>query len=52
MTWKNYGEWHVDHKIPLYLAKTEKDVFSFNHYSNLQPLWASDNLKKNRKYGN
>lgn len=52
MTWENYGEWHIDHKQPLYLAKTEEEVLSFNHYTNLQPLWASDNLKKNRKYDN
>lgn len=49
MTWENYGKWHIDHIIPLCEAKTENDVLKLNHYSNLQPLWAEDNLKKNRK---
>jgi hypothetical protein len=46
MSWDNYGEWHIDHKIPLATAKTENDVYKLNHYTNLQPLWAIDNLKK------
>ena len=51
MSWENYGEWHLDHIIPLCEAKTEEEVIKLNHYTNLQPLWAKDNLKKNRKYG-
>lgn len=46
MSWENYGEWHVDHKIPLASAKTEEDVARLCHYTNLQPLWAEDNLRK------
>ena len=49
MNWDNYGDWHLDHIIPLCEAKTEEDLFKLNHYTNLQPLWAEDNLKKNRK---
>ena len=30
----------------------EEDLIKLNHYTNLQPLWSEDNLKKNRKYGN
>jgi hypothetical protein len=52
MSWENYGEWHLDHIKPLYLSENEEDLIKLNHYTNLQPLWAEDNLKKNRKYGN
>jgi hypothetical protein len=51
MNWENYGEWHLDHIIPLCEAKNKEEVIKLNHYTNLQPLWAKDNLKKNRKYG-
>ena len=52
MSWNNYGEWHVDHIIPIdYFLKNhdfndveiQKECFN---YKNLQPLWATDNLKK------
>jgi hypothetical protein len=52
MTWENYGLWHLDHIIPICEAKNEEELYKLNHYTNLQPLWAEDNLKKNRKYGN
>lgn len=48
MSWDNYGYygWHIDHIIPLSTAKNENDVIKLNHYTNLQPLWMADNLKK------
>lgn len=46
MTWENYGQWHVDHIVPLASAKSEDEVISLFHYSNLQPLWAADNIAK------
>ena len=46
MNWDNYGEWHIDHITPLCSAKTEDEVYFLNHYKNLRPLWAIDNLKK------
>ena len=49
MNWDNHGEWHIDHKIPLSSAKTEKELIGLCHYTNLQPLWALDNLKKGNK---
>ena len=49
MSWDNYGKWHVDHIVPLASAKTEEEVVKLCHYSNLQPLWAEDNLSKNDK---
>ena len=48
MSWENwnYQGWHIDHITPLSFAKTEDDLHSLCHYSNLQPLWAKENLKK------
>jgi hypothetical protein len=50
MNWANRGQWHIDHIIPLASAKTADDVFRLNHYTNLQPLWALDNLQKGARY--
>jgi hypothetical protein len=49
MTWDNHGEWHIDHIIPISLGKTEDEVLKLCHYTNLQPLWKEDNLKKSDK---
>ena len=49
MSWENMGKWHIDHIIPLSTAITEEDVIRLCHYTNLQPLWAEDNLKKSNK---
>jgi hypothetical protein len=49
MTMLNHGRWHIDHKIPLATAKTEADVIRLCHYTNLQPLWAIDNIRKGSK---
>jgi hypothetical protein len=48
MSWDNHGfyGWHIDHIIPLASAKTQEDLELLCHYTNLQPLWAQDNLKK------
>lgn len=49
MTWDNRSEWHIDHKIPLISAKTEEELYRLCHYTNLQPMWAIDNIKKGGK---
>jgi hypothetical protein len=49
MSWENYGKWHVDHVIPLASAKTAEELVSLCHHLNLQPLWASDNIRKGAK---
>lgn len=51
MTWENYGEWHVDHIIPCAIFDFTKEAEQKEcfHYSNLQPLWASENLSKSDK---
>ena len=49
MTLENYGDWQIDHIMPLATAKTEEDVIRLCHYTNLQPLWASENREKSDK---
>lgn len=50
MSWQNYGEWHIDHIIPMSSAKDEFEAEILNHHLNLQPMWAEDNLKKSDSY--
>jgi len=54
MSWDNYGTygdytWNIDHRIPLSSAKTEDDIYTLSHYTNLQPMWSKENLKKGNK---
>ena len=49
MSWSNQGEWHLDHIYPVSLARDEAHLIELNHYTNFQPLWAIDNLKKGNK---
>lgn len=51
MTWENYGKWHIDHIIPIsYFIKNKIiDPAIINALTNLQPLWASENMSKGCK---
>jgi hypothetical protein len=53
MTWENYGEWHVDHIIPVSVHNFKKpedeDFKRCFALKNLQPLWAKDNISKSDK---
>jgi len=54
MTWANYGrgsnKWNIDHIVELkrYSHILESDRDKLSHYSNLRPMWSSDNAKRNR----
>ena len=49
MCWSNRDKWHIDHIVPVGLADTPEEVKKLCHYTNLQPLWAEENLKKGCK---
>ena len=48
MSWENYGEWHIDHIVPVswHVKNGEKDPKVINALTNLRPLWAKDNFSK------
>lgn len=49
MSWEKMSDIHIDHIVPLSSAKTESEVLALNHYTNLRPLWAYENLSKGSK---
>ena len=50
MSWDRLSEIHIDHIIPLASATTEEDLIKLAHYTNLQPLWAKDNISKGCRF--
>lgn len=52
MSWDNYGEWEIDHKIPMkwYFENGVNDPKVVNALENLQPLWKSENRSKGGRY--
>lgn len=53
MTRDNYGEWHIDHRIPIAVFNfSSVDDLDFRRcwaLQNLRPLWAVDNIRKQAK---
>ena len=53
MSWDNYGEWHVDHKLPITSFNIEemgdKEFMKCWALENLQPMWGEDNIRKSNK---
>ena len=53
MIWENYGEWHVDHIVPLSWFPFDEDpdlLFVASHWTNLQPLWGNENISKGNRF--
>lgn len=52
MDWDNYGEWHIDHIVPLSVLVNNgiECVKVINSLSNLQAMWAKDNISKHCNY--
>jgi hypothetical protein len=54
MTWDNWAidGWHIDHIRPLasFNLSDRQEFLQACHYTNLQPLWAKDNLEKSSKW--
>lgn len=53
MSWENYGEWEVDHILPVskfnFKSTKDEDFKRCWALKNLQPLWKADNIKKGNK---
>lgn len=53
MTWKNYGEWHVDHILPItyfnFKEVGDDEFLKCWGLDNLQPMWGDENIKKSNK---
>ena len=50
MNWDNYGEWELDHIIPVSSHNNEEELIKLNYYTNFQPLWKEDNKGKGAIY--
>jgi len=46
MAWDNRSLWQLDHITPISSAKTEQDVYTLSHMTNIRPMWAKENMLK------
>jgi predicted Zn-ribbon and HTH transcriptional regulator len=46
MSWDNRELWHLDHRVPISLARTEEELLRLNRWDNFQPLWSGHNQSK------
>lgn len=49
MSHDNRHLWHLDHIVPVALARNAEEVNTLNHFTNLRPLWGPENLSKGKK---
>jgi hypothetical protein len=49
MSWDNRSKWHIDHIYPMSLAQNEEEAIKLNHYTNLRPMWAIENISKGNR---
>lgn len=51
MNWSNYGEWHVDHRVPVarLIRRGVTSPAVINCLANLAPLWAEENMRKGKR---
>jgi len=51
MTMDNYGKWEIDHIIPCTMYDLTNPVHQAQcfHFTNLQPMWKADNIRKGNK---
>lgn len=54
MSWENYGRngWHIDHVVPVswFDMTNQEHVRKCFHYTNMQPMWGKDNIRKLNRY--
>ena len=56
MTWETYGQWQMDHVIPIMyedvrgVPPTLEEISKRLHWSNIQPMWRADNAAKGNRW--
>jgi len=52
MSWENYGEWHIDHILPIssfkFSTTDDPEFKACWALANLRPLWAPENMAKHK----
>jgi hypothetical protein len=49
MGWHNRHLWHIDHVEPIASASNQEHLHRLFHYTNLQPLWIEENMRKSNR---